>query len=449
MRSRVEIDRAMQNPKNKYDVLVYSPEAGSAPGHSFVYAANICQEEAAKGKKVLLLTTPGFLAKHREAFGRGPSYQVMERTSCDCRKWMMPTGFLRKLMYGWYRVTLNVRMCRELKKILRQGSYPILHWLDNPEIFTTLWFAWTSRRLRKRAQTTSWFINVHPGDISWEGHGGDLLRATYKALNGWGLRKLLWRSEVSRLFVHGKWIKRSLCSRWGMDPEDKRIVVATYGSDVSAEGEAVKSRESREAARELLGLPNDGYVLLHFGIIRSDKGLDDVIRAVSEVPSVTLVVAGHPTNLKREEIVDWVTQAGIPERTVLRLEYVPEGQIEAYFRAADLVVTAHKGSHQGASGPMHLACSYLVPIVASDCGDTGEFVRENRIGEVFPPGDWKALAEILNRFRAIDPAAYQLYRERAMETREATSWRTMVGTYLNVYAEACGNEEGRLPGLML
>jgi glycosyltransferase involved in cell wall biosynthesis len=435
MTSRVETDQTRQNPKNKYDVLVYSPEAGSAPGHSFVYAANICQEEVAKGKKVLLLTTPGFLAKHQQAFGRGPSYQVMERTTCDCRKWMMPTGFFRKLLYGWYRVTFNVWMCRELKEILRQGSYPVLHWLDNPEILTTLWFAWTSRRVRNRAQTTSWFINVHPGDISWEGHGRDLLRATYKAVNGWGLRRLLQRNQVSRIFVHGKWIKRALCSRWGMDSEDKRIVVATYGSDLSPQGAAVKSQQ---VAREEVGLPRDAYVVLHFGIIRRDKGLDDVVRAVSQVPSVTLVVAGHPTNLKREEIVGWVEQAGIAERTLLRLEYIFEGEIEAYFRAADVVVTAHKGSHQGASGPMHLACSYLVPIVASDCGDTGEFVRENKIGEIFPPGDWKALAEILQRFRAIDPATYEVYRERALEAREATSWRAMVGTYLNVYAEACG-----------
>lgn len=435
MTSRVESGQAMGKSKNKYDVLVYSPEAGSAPGHSFVYAANICQEELAKGKKVLLLTTPGFLAKHHEAFGRDPSYDLMERTTCDCRKWMMPTGFFRKLLYGWYRVTFNLRMCRELKETLRESSYPILHWLDNPEIFTTLWFAWTSRRLRKRAQTTSWFINVHPGDISWEGHGGDLLRATYKAVNGWGLRRLLQRDQVSRIFVHGKWIKRSLCTRWGMDPEDKRIVVATYGSDVTPEGAAVKSRQ---AAREQLGLPSDAYVVLHFGIIRSDKGLDDVIRAVSQVPSMTLVVAGHPTNLKAEEIMGWVEQADIAKRTHLRLEYIPEVEIEAYFRAADLVVTAHKGSHQGASGPMHLACSYLVPIVASDCGDTGEFVRENRIGEIFPSGDWKALAEILQQFRVIDPASYHVYRERALQAREATSWRAMVSTYLNVYAEACG-----------
>lgn len=435
MTSRVDIDQGMQHSESKYDVLVYSPEAGSAPGHSFAYASNICQEEVARGKKVVLLTTPGFLANHQQAFGRSPSYQVMERTNCDCRKWMMPSGFVRKLVYGWYRVTLNLRMCRELKGILRRGSYPVLHWLDNPEILTTLWFAWTSRRLRKRAQTTSWCINIHPGDISWEGHGRDLLRATYKALNGWGLRRLLWRNQVSRMFVHGKWIKRSLCSRWGLDPDDKRIVVATYGSDLSPQGAVVKTRK---VAREQVGVPSDAYVLLHFGIIRNDKGLDDVIRAVSQVPGVTLVVAGHPTNLRHEEVVSWVEQAGIAERTLLRLEYIPEKLIEAYFRAADLVVTAHKGSHPGASGPMHLACSYLVPIVASDCGDTGEFVRENRIGELFPPGDWKALAEVLRRFRTIDQASYEVYRERALEARAATSWSAMVSTYLNSYAEACG-----------
>jgi glycosyltransferase involved in cell wall biosynthesis len=433
MKPRIETDPKCLQAANSYDVLIYSPEAGSAPGHSFIYAVNICQEEVDKGKKVLLLTTPGFLVKHHQTFCRGPSYHVSERTTCHGEKCLMPSGFFRRLLYGWYRVTYNLRTGRELKEILRNDRYPILHWLDNPEILSTLWFAWTSRGLRSRAQTTSWFINVHPGDISWEGHRGDLLRATYKALSGWGLKRLLRQNQVSRIFVHGTWIKRSLCSRWGLDPADKRIVVATYGSDLPPEGAALKSRK---LARELLGLPAEAYVLLHFGMIRRDKGLDDVIRAVSQVPNVTLVVAGHPTNLKREEIVGWVERAGIEERTVLRLEYIPEEQIEAYFRAADLVVTAHKGSHPGHSGPMHLACTYLVPVVASDCGDIGEFVRETRIGDVFPPGDWKALGEILQRFQAIDPASYEVYRERELETREATSWRAMVGTYMQAYAEA-------------
>lgn len=421
--------------EDSYDVLIYSPDAGSAPGHAFVYAANICQEQVDTGRRVLLLTTPGFVAKHQKTYGRVPSYRVLERTNCDCGKCLMPVGFFRKLLYGWYRVTYNWRTNRELKRVLRQGYFPVMHWLENPEIFSTLWFAWSSRRLRKNAQTASWFINVHPDDLSWKGHRGDLLRATYKAVSGWGLRRLLRQREVSRIFVHGDLIKQSLCTRWGMGSDEKRIVVAPYGSDLPAEGTAMMNREQ---ARKLLGLVTDAYVVLHFGLIRRDKGLDDVIRAVAQVPNVTLVVAGNPTNLSREEIVGWVEEAAITERTHLCLEYVPEGLIEAYFRAADLVVSAHKGSHPGHSGPTHLACTYLIPLAASDCGVIGEFVRENEIGEVYPPGDWKRLAEVLRRFLTMEPERYQAYCERELKTREATSWKAMVGTYIQTYSESTG-----------
>lgn len=412
-------------------ILIYSPRAGTALGHPFMYAARVCECEVGRGQDVYLVTTPGFRAKYYQVYGRDPAFPVLERTKCDFSKIQAPSGFLGKLRYGWYRVTYGFRMVHELKIILTTGRFSVLHWLDNPDIVSTLWFAVTTRRLCSRLGSTAWFINVHPGDLSFRSHRRDPLRAIYKAASAWGLKFLIRRSMVSGIFVHGEWIRDRLLAALNLGEANRKIFVAPYGTDVPGD----VPRLDRAVARQVLELPEDAYIALHFGTIRKDKGLDDIIGAVSLVEGIVLVIAGMPMNVSQEEIVQWLDEAGVADRTILRLEYIPERDVGNYFAAADVVVFAHKKGFAGQSGPLHLACTYLVPVIASDVGDVGRFVRENGIGELFPSADQEALGNVLLRFQRMAGAIYERYRERERETSVKMSWEAMVGCYLRAYKD--------------
>ena len=409
-------------------VLVYSPDAGTRPGHSFMYAARICQCLTSRGQDVTLLTTPGFTDQYREAYGEAAPFLVIEKTNFDFSKTVGHATSVQMFRYMWRRITYSTKMLYELGKELRSGEYTVLHCLDNPEMVTTLCFGLLLQLLGPSSKTTKWFLNIHPGDISFKTGGTSLLRRLYKGLSGWALRILLRKGWVTAAFVHGEQIRNALLSAWGSEEFRSKVILAPYGV-----GGLLPVHVDRLEARRRLGLPEQAFIVLSFGIIRRDKRVDDIIRAISLVGSAVLVIAGMPTEVEEKEIRQWVEEAHISERTVLHLRYIPEEEVATYFSVANVLVLAHDTGFPGQSGPLHLACSFGVPVVVSDVGDIGRFVRENGVGEVFPPRDWKVLAKLLAYFHATDQDTYQTYVQREREIATRLSWDNTVERYLEAY----------------
>lgn len=410
-------------------ILIYSPDAGTRPGHSFIYAARICQCLAHRGQEIALLTTPGFVAQYRKMYRGNPPFTVIEKTKCDFSRTLVPAATLQMVRYMWYRVKYGVRMLYELKKVLKTSEFTILHWLDNPEMITTMCFGLAFRFLNRHRKSTRWFLNIHPADLSFKTGGRNLLRRLYKGFAGWALRFLVNHDFVMAVFVHGEWIQRKILANWKFKQAYSKVIVAPYGVDNPMK----LLHTDREGVRQKLGIPGDAMVALSFGMIRPDKRIRDIIRAVALIPDVMLLIAGMPVDMHQQEIRQWIVEAGIAERSVLRLEYIPEEEIGLFFAAANVVLLAHDKSFAGQSGPLHLACSYLIPIIASDVGDIGRFVHENGVGEVFPPRDWEALAKLLGYFQTIDKAAYRRYVQREREIVAKLSWENTVERYLEAY----------------
>lgn len=409
-------------------ILIYSPDAGTRLGHSFMYAATICRILAQEGQDVTLFTTQGFLTRYTTSYGEPPPFKVVEVAISESAQ-ALPRNTTRQMVrYIWNRIITSLRALRQLSKTLQTDRYSVLHWLDNPEMFTTLCFGLLFR-LRRHHETTSWFLNLHPGDISFKTGGRHPLRRLYKGFSAWGLRFLLRRGYVTATFVHGEYIRDSLLSAWGREEFRAKVIVAPYGV-----GGLPTHQLPRVEARRRLGLPEEGFVVLSFGMIRRDKRIEDIIRALSLVYQAVLVIAGMPVGVGEGEIRQWVEDAHIAERTVLHLRYIPEEEIATYFSAASVVVLAHDKGFPGQSGPLHLACAFGVPVIASDVGDIGRLVRHNRLGEVFPPRDWRALAVRLRQFQT--RGNHELYVQRVREYAEKYSWHNTVGIYLATYKKS-------------
>lgn len=406
-------------------ILIYSPDAGTRLGHSFMYAATICRILAQEGQDVTLLTTRGFLTKYITSYRDLPPFKVIEVDIPKLAQALPRNTAPQMVRYIWNRITINLKALRQLGKVLRTNRYSVLHWLDNPEMFTTLYFGLLFR-LRRYHKSTRWFLNLHPGDISFKRGGRHLLRRLYKGFSAWSLKFLLRRGYVTATFVHGEHIRDNLLSAWGREEFHAKVIVAPYGV-----GGLPTHQLPRVEARQKLGLPKEGFVVLSFGMIRRDKHIEDIIRALSLVDQAVLVIAGMPVGVGEGEIRQWIEDAHIAERTVLHLGYVPEEEIATYFSAASVVVLAHDKDFPGQSGPLHLACAFGVPVIASDVGDIGRLVKHNGLGEVFPPRDWRALAARLREFQT--RGNYELYVRRMREYAEKCSWHNTVRIYLATY----------------
>lgn len=129
---------------------------------------------------------------------------------------------------------------------------------------------------------------------------------------------------------------------------------------------------TREAARASFGLSNTARVASFLGLIRPYKNVPHLIRTARALPEGTrecaLLVAGVPLD---RAIADEVRSAAAGDRRVrLTLEHVPDGDVQRYLRAADLVVLPFRDITNSASAL--LALSFDRPVLVPGLGAMGE-----------------------------------------------------------------------------
>jgi D-inositol-3-phosphate glycosyltransferase len=194
-----------------------------------------------------------------------------------------------------------------------------------------------------------------------------------------------------------------------------------------------RGRWTRESARRALGL--DGEVAVFFGYVRRYKGLDtllDAWPAVRRERPATLVVAGEfyeDAAPYRERVVRANAGAAaeaLPVRLIDR--YLPDDQVEALFKAADVVVLPYRSATQ--SGVTHVAYALGKPVITTDVGGLAETVRPGETGLVVPPENPEALAAAIVRFFADGMGAKLAAGVAAL--REAHSWETLAGEVLTL-----------------
>jgi glycosyltransferase involved in cell wall biosynthesis len=164
-----------------------------------------------------------------------------------------------------------------------------------------------------------------------------------------------------------------------------------------------------EAPHGRVAAPPRGHTLLFFGLIRTYKGLDVLIRAlprvVREVPDARLVVAGDPM-----DAVDPL------------LELMDE---------AALVVLPYRDLDS--SGALATALGYGRPAVVTDVGSLGDIVRDSGAGIVVPPADASALAAACAKLLTDGDARARAFRGTG-KARRTLTWEAAASEHERLYA---------------
>jgi glycosyltransferase involved in cell wall biosynthesis len=196
--------------------------------------------------------------------------------------------------------------------------------------------------------------------------------------------------------------------------------------------------------RDHFGL-GDAELLLAFGFVHVDKGLDDLVRALRMIrrrgtPSlehVRLVIAGtvRPRQglfrlfelrdrLHLARVMRMARRDGL-EDAIVHTGYVPEGDVAGWFQAAAAVVLPYRRTEQ--SGVAGLANAFGVPVLASTAGGLGEQYAASPW--TFPPRSPAELAAVLSGFLAAPPDE----RARAGGGRPAADMDSVLAATLGVY----------------
>jgi glycosyltransferase involved in cell wall biosynthesis len=172
----------------------------------------------------------------------------------------------------------------------------------------------------------------------------------------------------------------------------------------------------------------EGPVILFFGLLRPYKGVDTLLQAFRQVKGAELWIAGNP----RMDVEPLRTLAArAPGRVRFLTRFVPDAEIPAIMRRADLVVLPYRDAEH--SGVLYAALAFGKPVVLSAVGGFPE-VAEQGAGRLVPPEDPVALAATLSELVDDAGARAQLAEAAARVAAGAYSWDEAARRTLVLYA---------------
>lgn len=205
---------------------------------------------------------------------------------------------------------------------------------------------------------------------------------------------------ADHIFVHTEKMKSELVKAFGA--QEARVTVIPFGIN-----NAVPNTDlTPSAARKKLGIRSDEKAILFFGRIKPYKGLEYLIAALQRLrvkgDDYRLIVVGSLDALNGEQYNNAIREAirdDVPGvRTLFRTEFIPDDEIEVYFKAADLLVLPYTHIYQ--SGVLFLGHSFGLPVLAADVGSLKDEIVEGKTGFVFRPADPSDLARAIERYFA-------------------------------------------------
>jgi glycosyltransferase involved in cell wall biosynthesis len=239
---------------------------------------------------------------------------------------------------------------------------------------------------------------------------------------GRSLTRLL--AQMDAVVVHSEHGARRLEADFGVPPERVRVIPHGAFDYLTRQADEVPlPEELRET---------DAPVILAFGLIRPYKGIDVLLKAFRKIEGAELWIAGMP-RMPMEELRELADRAPGTVRFVDR--FIPDPEIPAFMRRADLVVLPYRNIEQ--SGVLYTALAFGRPLVLSAVGGFPE-IAERGAAALVPQGDPEALAGALNDLLADRGAREALGAGAAREASTTYSWDRIGEATNALYRELLG-----------
>jgi glycosyltransferase involved in cell wall biosynthesis len=196
-------------------------------------------------------------------------------------------------------------------------------------------------------------------------------------------------------------------------------------------------------------------VLLTFGLLSPNKGIDVMIRALPRIvarhPDVTYLVLGatHPHLVAREGeayrdgLLAQARELGVGDNIMFVNRFVDTDLLLDYLSAADIYVTPYLHEAQITSGTLSYAVALGKAVVSTPYWHASELLADGH-GLLAPFGDADALAEAVNALLDDDAARLAL-QQRAYAAGRRTIWSSVGDLYMQTFGDARG-EGGPVSG---
>jgi glycosyltransferase involved in cell wall biosynthesis len=193
-------------------------------------------------------------------------------------------------------------------------------------------------------------------------------------------------------------------------------------------------------ARQALGLSPEAPVVLLFGVLRSDKGLGDLLAAAEQAQRWQVLVAGKENGALQDERARLI-RPELAGRVTIREGFHEIDAVAQFFAAADLVALPYQRVSQ--SGVLYLAYGFSRPVVAYPVGGLTESVIDGETGWLCAEPSASALARALEE---ADEAGREELRRRGEAGRawasETLDWGRIAVATEAIYVSVLRAENG-------
>jgi glycosyltransferase involved in cell wall biosynthesis len=191
------------------------------------------------------------------------------------------------------------------------------------------------------------------------------------------------------------------------------------------------------------------HVLLTFGLLSPNKGIENVLRALPEVvksiPNLVYIVLGatHP-NLVREDgeayrlsLERLAQDLGIKRNVSFYNRFVEQEELKTFLGVADLYITPYQNAAQTTSGTLAYAFGCGKAVISTPYWHAEELLGDGR-GVLVPFGDSKAMAEAITGLLKDDTRRHAM-RKRAYLLGRDMVWSKAAQRYMASFENARRN----------
>lgn len=187
-------------------------------------------------------------------------------------------------------------------------------------------------------------------------------------------------------------------------------------------------------------------VILTFGLLSPDKGIEYVIRALPAIverhPEVLYVVLGatHP-HLREQHgeayrlmLETLVLELGIENHVVFHDRFVSQDELNEFLGATDIYVTPYLNLEQSTSGTLAYAVGSGRAVISTPYVYARELLGGDR-GLIVPPRDASAVAAAVTSLLG-DPPARDALRQRAARHGQTMRWPAVAARYMATFEQS-------------
>src|SRR5208282_2796977 len=190
-------------------------------------------------------------------------------------------------------------------------------------------------------------------------------------------------------------------------------------------------------------------VLLTFGLLSPNKGIEDVIEALPEIlkhhPNVVYIVLGatHPNIIAREgesyrlKLERLAADCCVTGNVIFYNRFVTLAELKEFISAADICITPYLKESQITSGTLAYAFGAGKAVISTPYWHAQELLAKDR-GILVPFANPNAIAQGVNRFLS-DRVLLTATRKRAWKLGRSMIWPVVAHRYMESFERARAN----------